>query len=119
MATSNAFIYVSLLAAVLFTIFSLCAAKALPLLAEVFSLMLSVAAAYSGVELCFAVLEGTKKLGDFQDQKLTIVLGSIAVFWVALLTVINLVKGIKGRASIQKHTPATQPQTNGQPQENA
>lgn len=98
----NAFIYVAILCGLLFTLYNLYLLKALPLLAELFSLMLSVAAAFSSIELCYAVLEGTKKLGDFQDQKLIIVLGSIAVFWVALLTVINLVKGVTARLRLQE-----------------
>lgn len=100
MATSNIFIYVALLFAAAFTAFNIYTARRLPLLAELFSIMLSVAAAYSGIELCYAVLEGTRKLGDFQDQKLIIVLGSIAVFWVSLLTVVNLVKGVSDRAKL-------------------
>lgn len=108
----NTFIYIALVAGVLFTIYSLCLMRSLPLLAELFSLMLSAAAAYSGVELCYAVLEGSKRLGDFQDQKLTIVLGSVAVFWVALLTAINLVKGVAGRAEIQKKMSAVPQQEN-------
>ena len=99
----NTFIYIALIAGVLFTIYSLCLMRSLPLLAELFSLMLSAAAAYSGVELCYAVLE---------DQKLTIVLGSVAVFWVALLTAINLVKGVAGRAEIQKKMSVVPQQEN-------
>ena len=103
----NAFIYFGLAGGFLFTLFNLYALRSLPLLAELFSLMLSVTAAYSGVELSFAVLEGSKKLGDFQDQKLTIVLGAVAVFWVALLTVVNLVKGVSARAPIQPKQSGT------------
>lgn len=98
---TNTFIYIAILAGALFTLFNLYSLRKLPLLAELFSLMLSAAAACSGVELCISVLEGTKKLGDFQDQKLTIVLGSIAVFWVSLLTAVNLVKGVAARAALQ------------------
>lgn len=114
MASPNAFIYWALLAGGVFTIFNLYSLRALPLLAELFSLMLSVAAAYSGIELCYAVLEGTKKLGDFQDQKLIIVLGSIAVFWVSLLTVVNLVKGVRTRALFaEKNAAGLRVQENG------
>ena len=98
MLGSNAVIYVGLLGGAAFTFFSLYKIKTLPPLADIFSLMLSATAAYSGVELCVSVLEGAKKLGDFQDQKLTIVLGAVAVCWVALLTSISLVKGIMARA---------------------
>lgn len=97
----NTFIYAGLASGLLFTAYNLFSARALPLLAELFSLMLAVTAAYSGIELCYLVLEGTNKLGDFQNQKLIIVLGSIAVFWVSLLTVVNLVKGVDARASLQ------------------
>ena len=97
----NTFIYTGLASGAIFTAYNLFMLRSLPLLAELFSLMLAVTAAYSGIELCYLVLEGTKKLGDFQDQKLIIVLGSIAVFWVSLLTVVNLVKGVYARASLQ------------------
>lgn len=98
----NAFIYFGLASGLVLVAFSLYWSRGLPLLAELFSLMLSVTAAYSGIELCYFVLEGSKKLGDFQDQKLIIVLGAVAVFWVALLTIINLVKGIVARGSLQE-----------------
>lgn len=101
MTGPNSFIYLSLLAGLIFTIYSLIRIQSLPNLAEVVSLMLSVAAAHSGVALCFYVLEGSKSLGDFKDQKLIIVLGAIAVCWVSLVTCISLVKSLNGRASIK------------------
>ena len=94
----NLFVYAALLLGVVFLIYSLYESKKLPLLTDLFAVMLSVAAAYSGIELCFLVLEGTKTLGDFEDQRLLIVLGGIAVFWVALLTVITMFKQVKIRA---------------------
>ncbi len=100
MSGPNTFIYGALIAGLLFILYSLYSARSLPLLAELFSLMLSTAAAYSGLELCYLVLEGSKQLGDFKDQKLIIVLGSLVVFWVALLTVMNLVKGVAARGKL-------------------
>jgi hypothetical protein len=102
MITPNAPIYIALLVGIVFTITSLFKSKSLPHLAEFMSVTLSAAAAYSAIVLCFEVLDGTKKLGDFQDQKLTIILGSVAVIWVALLTIIGLVQRIpisKGAAT--------------------
>lgn len=105
MGNSNAFIYVSLFCGFLFASYNLWKLKSLPLLAELFSLMLSVAAAYSGIVLGYSVLEAGKNLGDFQDQKLIIVLGALAVFWVSLITSVNLVRGVNARAEFQSRLP--------------
>ncbi|NMR27441.1 hypothetical protein HH219_18185 [Pseudoalteromonas sp. NEC-BIFX-2020_015] len=91
----NLFIYVSLIFGVLFVCFSLYKSKKLPILTDIFMVILSVAAAFSGIDLCYLVLEGSKGLGDFTDQKLVIVLGGVAVFWVSLLSIINSCKQIK------------------------
>lgn len=94
MIATNAPIYIALLAGLIFTCISLIRSKALPHLAEFMSVALSAAAAHGAVILSYEVLQGTKKLGDFQDQKLTIILGSVAVIWVAALTIIQLVQRI-------------------------
>ena len=94
MTAPNAPIYIALLAGVLFTLGSLFKSRSLPHLAEFMSVALSASAAYSAIVLCWEVLDGTKKLGDFQDQKLTIILGSVAVIWVALLTIVGLIQRI-------------------------
>lgn len=89
---SNMFIYVAISFALLFIIYSIFVAKKLPILTDIFSVMLAIAAGYTGIELCYFVLEGSKALGDYQNQKLVIILGGISVFWVSLTTVINSVK---------------------------
>lgn len=94
-SVSNMFIYVALTLGVIFVIYALVSSSKLPNLADVFSVMLAVAAGYSGIDLCYLVLEGSKSLGDFQDQKLVIILGGISVFWVSLTTVINNVKEVR------------------------
>lgn len=76
MNSSNAFIYIAIGGAVIFTVFSLIRARSLPLLAEVFEVMLSLTAAYSGVVLCADIVNGVKELGDYGDQRLTIVLAA-------------------------------------------
>ncbi|WP_085297592.1 hypothetical protein [Cognaticolwellia mytili] len=91
---SNMFIYVAITFAIIFIIYSLSVSKKLPILTDIFSIMLAAAAGYTGIELCYFVLEGTKALGDYEDQKLVIILGGISVFWVSLTTVLNSVKGL-------------------------
>lgn len=85
----NLFIYVSIGCAVLYSLFSFLKASKTPTLAEFFSVILSSAAAYSAIELGYLVLEGTKKLGDFEDSKLMIILGSISVMWVSISTIVS------------------------------
>ena len=89
---SNLFIYLALVSGFLFIVYSLIFQKRLPILTDIFSVMLSVAAGYSGIELCYLVLEGSKQLGDYSDQKLVIILGGISVFWVSFTTIINSIK---------------------------
>ncbi|MCG9638163.1 hypothetical protein L1D12_23365 [Vibrio parahaemolyticus] len=110
-SVTNLFIYIALFSGLLFVVYSLLAAKKLPILTDLFSVMLAVAAGYSGVDLCYLVLESSKSLGDYQDQKLVIVLGGISVFWVSLTTVINNVKDINklgAKASIPGASPEKQ-----------
>lgn len=57
---SNTFIYVALVGAFAFVIFTLARTRTLPLLAELFELMLSLAAAQAGIALCADVIDGTK-----------------------------------------------------------
>lgn len=47
------------------------------------------------------VLEGSKNLGDFLDQKLTTVIGAAAAFWVAVQTVVNLVKNVTSCTAVE------------------
>lgn len=96
----NAFIYFSLIGGFIFVLFSLLKAKRLPNLTDLFTVMLSLAAAYSGIDLCYLVLDGTKTLGGFSDQKLIIILGGIAVFWVSLLSIISSCKQVFEREII-------------------
>ena len=53
---SNLFIYLALVSGFLFIVYSLIFQKRLPILTDIFSVMLSVAAGYSGIELCYLVL---------------------------------------------------------------
>ena len=96
----NLFVYIALVVGAVFLLYSLYYSKRLPLLTDLFAVMLSVAAAYSGIDLCYLVLEGSKKLGDFENQKLVIILGGLAVFWVALLTIISAFKQVQIRQAI-------------------
>ena len=93
----NLFIYIALAAGLIFVCYSLYVSKKLPILTDLFSVILAVAAAYSGIELCFLSLDSAKSLGDFENQKLVIILGGVAVFWVSLLTVISSVNQVKRR----------------------
>ncbi len=97
----NLFIYIALISGLLFVSYSLYQSKKLPVLTDLFTVMLSVAAAFSGIDLCYLVLEGSKVLGDFSDQKLVIVLGGVAVFWVSLLSIINSCKQIVLRQEVE------------------
>ncbi|MGR5150082.1 hypothetical protein ACQKP8_26490 [Photobacterium alginatilyticum] len=81
-----------------FVIFSLVKAKKLPGLAEIFSVVLSIGGGYSGGGLCYQAAFGTKNFGDFADDKLVIALGGFGVFWVSLITIIDLFKRILERA---------------------
>lgn len=94
-SSADTFIYIALVSGVAFVLFNLKKAKKLPVLSDVFSVMLAVTAGYSGLELCYLIIENSKSLGDYQSQKLVIILGGISVFWVSLTTVINNVKDIK------------------------
>lgn len=95
---ANIFIYVALLLGLVFVVYAIAKTKKLPILTDVFSVMLSLAAGYSGFELCYFVLEGSKQLGDFEDQKLVIILGGISVFWVSLTAIIAAVKQVNTRS---------------------
>ena len=111
MNQSNAFIFVSLIGAAFFIAFHLYRTRSLPLLAELFELMLSVAAAQAGIALCVEIVDGAKSLGDYEGQRLIIILGGVAVFWVALITAIKLVKRVNHRAefpaTVQSETSAS------------
>lgn len=106
MSGSNAIIYIALLGAMLFVIFTLACTRALPLLAEIFELMLSLTAAQAGIALCIDVIQGAKSLGGYSDQRFTIILGGVAVFWVALLTLIKLVKSVINRSKLPSAAPS-------------
>ncbi len=99
--TPAIFIYVAVVGVLIFIVFSLVKARALPALAEMTELMLSLAAAGSGIALCRDIISGEKSLGAYADQTLTIWLGGFVVFWVSLLSVIKLVKGVLARARVK------------------
>lgn len=96
----NTFIYIALFGAAGFIAYTLTRTRSLPLLAEIFELMLSLTAAQAGVALCVDVIAGAKSLGGYADQRFTIILGGVAVFWVALITLIKLIKGVNTRAKL-------------------
>lgn len=106
MIGSNAIIYISLIGAVVFIGFTLLRTRSLPLLAELFEVMLSLTAAQAGVALCIDVIQGAKSLGGYSDQRFTIILGGVAVFWVALITIIKLVKSVLNRSKLPASAPS-------------
>ncbi len=91
--TPNLFIYISVGTGLIYGFSHLCIVKKTPNLTDIFQVMLSTAAAYSAIELCYFVLEGSKSLGDFQESKLIIILGAISVIWVSAVSIVNLIKG--------------------------
>jgi len=106
MSGSNAIIYIALVGALFFVGFALLRTRALPLLAEIFELMLSLTAAQAGIALCIDVIQGTKSLGGYADQRFSIILGGVAVFWVALITLIKLMKGVINRSKLPSPVPS-------------
>lgn len=106
MIGSNVIIYIALLGAVAFVVFTLVRTRTLPLLAELFELMLSLTAAQAGIALCIDVIQGTKSLGGYADQRFTIILGGVAVFWVALLTLVKLIKSVINRSKLPSAVPS-------------
>jgi len=94
LSVANLFIVIALISGLAFAIYSAIVARKIPILTDIFSVILSVAAGYSGLELIYNVLEGSKSLGGFSDQKLVIILGGISVFWVSFTTLFTLCKQV-------------------------
>jgi hypothetical protein len=92
----NLALALALLAGVAFAIYAGTQTKALPSLVDVFQVVLGVAAIYSGCALCYKVLKSTTKMGDLADSRLMIALGGVAVAWVALTTIIDVVRKSSG-----------------------
>lgn len=103
LSAANLFISIALISGALFAVYSILAAKKVPILTDIFSVILSVAAGYSGLELIYNVLEGSKSLGGFSDQKLVIILGGISVFWVSLTTLTSLLKQVYSNRGIRNN----------------
>lgn len=64
-----------------------------PTLTNIFILITSVAAAYYGGELVYNILSNEAiQLGDLKKSKLVIVLGGVAVIWIAVASFINVLE---------------------------
>lgn len=93
MSTSqNSLIIVALVCGAAVALYVRLRVRASVTLTDFFVVMLSAQGMYTGVLLCVGVLDGSKNLGDFANERLTLVVGGIAVVWISATSIWDLVK---------------------------
>lgn len=85
-------LYVAVVGGLVFAIYVVVQRRELPNLVDVFQIVLAVAAISAGVSLCAKALTSRTKLGDLEDARLTVLLGGFAVAWVAMTTIVDIVR---------------------------
>jgi hypothetical protein len=68
--------------------------KTTPQLTDAIRLVVACLASVSSVDCVRIVLKKSADLGELESHKLTVLLGALAVFWVAVQIIFNIFRGI-------------------------
>ena len=82
-------VLVSLVVACLYFIYAIFILKNTPQLSIIFSLMLASVAVISCMSSIIDLIQTKKSLGDYEEHKYVFFLGSFAMIWVAIQTILE------------------------------
>jgi len=81
--------YISLITAIMYSIYSYFFLDMFPKLDDVFIVILTVITISTAIKTFFDILRGNKSLGDFEEQKYIFSLGALAVIWISIQSIID------------------------------
>ncbi|RXJ81066.1 hypothetical protein [Arcobacter sp. F2176] len=85
----NISIFISLSILMIYVLLFLMKMKKLPSLSNIMSLIIASMSLYTSILLFLDLISINKSLGDYEEYKLIVFLGSVAMAWVSLQTILE------------------------------